>query len=46
MYTYHLQHLNFDAAEMVDISRDLAYASVVLRGSKISTSMRDSVTKH
>ena len=29
MYTYHLQHLIFDAAEMVGISRDLA-ASVVL----------------
>ena len=33
MYTYHLQHLIFDAAEMVGISRDLAYASVVLRSS-------------
>ena len=33
MYTYHLQHLNFDAAEMVGISRDLANASVVLRSS-------------
>ena len=33
MYTYHLQHLLFDAAEMVGISRDLAYASVELRSS-------------
>ena len=33
MYTYHLQHLIFDAAEMVGISRDLAYASVVLGSS-------------
>ena len=33
MYTYHLQHLIFDAAEMVGISRDLAYASAVLGNS-------------
>ena len=33
MYTYNLQHLIFDAAEMVGISRDLAYASVVLGSS-------------
>ena len=33
MYTYHLQHLIVDAAEMVGISRDLAYASVVLGSS-------------
>ena len=34
MYTlYHLQYLIFDAAEMVDISRDLVYASVVLGSS-------------
>jgi len=30
MYKYYLQHLIFDAAEMVGISRDLAYASVVI----------------
>ena len=33
MYIYHLQHLLFYAAEMVGISRDLAYASVVLESS-------------
>ena len=33
MYTYHLQHLICDVAEMVGISIDLAYASVMLGSS-------------
>ena len=32
-HVYHLQHLVFDSAEMAGISRDLAYASLVLGSS-------------